>query len=619
MATESPAPEVSLAAPTTRAAAAAATLVDWEKATAAVLRKSHLLSDDAPDHEVWAKLTKRTIDGIDIVALGTSETASGVPDPGLPGRAPFTRGAAAVRDEQSWDIRSHFIDPDAALTTEHVLADLENGVNSLWLSVGPGALAIDALPAVLAKVFLDLAPVILDAPGDPVAAAQAFAAIVKDRDTGVHPDTNLGVDPIGNAFRGRGETSTDVVKTVADIATDIKARAVVVDGTTVHDAGASDVQELAYSLAAGAAYLRVLIAAGHDVDTAAALLEFRYAATNDQFITIAKFRAARRLWHRVAELSGVAPEGRAQRQHGVTSRPMMSKYDPYVNMLRTTLAAFAAGVGGAAAVTVLPFDNSLGLPEAFSRRIARNTSSLLIEEAHVAKVIDPAGGSYAVEKLTDDLARAAWDAFGAIEAAGGIAAVIADGSLAGQIAATATARTAEVATRKHPLTGVTEFPNLHETLPERRSFPAGTPAVARYGADFEAMRDEPAKTPVFLATMGPIAAHTARATFATNLLAAGGIDVVIAGATADAADVVASYVAAGRPPVACLAGKDKAYAEWGEELVTALRAAGAGHVIMAGKKTLAVDAAVAMGVDALAFLRQTRTILDPTDLELGAK
>ena len=145
-------------------------------------------------------------------------------------------------------------------------------------------------------------------------------------------------------------------------------------------------------------------------------MEFRYAATDEQFSQIAKLRAARRLWARVLELSeGGAAE---QRQHVVTSRPMMSKYDPYVNMLRTTVAAFAAGVGGADSVTVLPFDSPLGRPETLGRRIARNTSPLLMWESHVAKVADPAGGSYAVEKLTDDLAVAAWEELGRIESDG---------------------------------------------------------------------------------------------------------------------------------------------------------------------------------------------------------
>lgn len=605
MAPETPAPDVELDT------GGAHTVAEWEKAASAVLRKSRKLAEDAPDSDVWAKLTKKTLDGIGITPLGTPSLSVELPETGLPGQAPYTRGTAAARELQAWDIRGHFIDPDVEITADHVMTDLENGVNSLWLSVGTGAIPLDALRRILDKVFLDLAPTVLDAPHEPVDAAKAFAAVVGDLDVDIHPNSNFGADPIGSAFRGHGETSTDVVAAVAEIATKLKARAVVVDGTAVHDAGASDVQELAYSLAAGAAYLRLLVAAGHSVDTAAGLLEFRYGATDEQFTTIAKFRAARRLWHRVAELSGVAPANRAQLQHGVTSRPMMSKYDPYVNMLRTTLAAFSAGIGGATSVTVLPFDASLGLPEAFSRRIARNTSSLLIEEAHVSKVTDPAGGSHAVEKLTDDLARAAWDAFGAIEAAGGIVAVIADGSLAAQIAETVAHRTKDIATRKRPLTGVTEFPNLHEELPERRAYPEGAPEVIRYGADFEALRDDRAETPVFLATMGTIAAHTARATFAANLLAAGGVDTVTAGATEGVDDVVAAYVESGKPPVVCLTGNDTAYAEWGADLIAALREAGASWVVLAGLvpvkgADLDVDESVAVGVDALAFLHHTR-------------
>ncbi len=598
MATDSSAPSVALDS------GGPHTVAEWERVTAAVLRKSRLLSDDASDHDVWDKLARRTLDGISVPALGTASLTADLPAVGLPGQSPYTRGTVAVRELQAWDIRSQFADPDADLTAEHILGDLENGVNSLWLEIGPDAIALDDVAKILDTVFLGLAPVVLSAPHDPVAAAHGYAAIVRDLDIDPHPLSNLGVDPIGNLLRTHGETSTDVVAHVADIAMRLKIRAVVVDGTAVHDAGGSDVQELAYSLAAGAAYLRVLLAAGHSVDEAANLLEFRYAATDEQFPTIAKFRAARRLWHRVAELSGVSAAARGQLQHGVTSRPMMSKYAPQVNLLRTTLAAFAAGVGGASSVTVLPFDTALGLPEAFSRRIARNTSSLLIAEAHVAKVTDPAGGSYSVEKLTDDLARAAWTEFGAIEAAGGIAAAIADGSLAARIAATAEERQRQIATRKRPLTAVTEFPILNEVLPARRPYPYGVPVVTRYGAEFEALRDEPAETTVFLATLGSVASFTARVSFMANLFAAGGIDTTLAGATADAAALVAAY---DRSPVVCLAGADATYAEWGSAAIDALRAAGARWVILAGKpRDLAVDDSAALGVDALAFLQRTR-------------
>jgi methylmalonyl-CoA mutase len=309
------------------------------------------------------------------------------------------------------------------------------------------------------------------------------------------------------------------------------------------------------------------------------------------------------------ELSGASEDHRTMSLHAVTSRPMMTKHDPWVNMLRTCVAAFAAGVGGADAITVLPFDSRLGIPDAFARRIARNTSTLLVEESHVAKVADPAGGAYAVEKLTNDLAVAGWAELGRIESAGGVEGALEDGSLRARIDESVAERDRQIATRDRPLTGLTEFPNLHETLPERKPYAEGAIAVRPFGQPFEALRDEPAEVPVFLATMGTIAAHTARATFATNLFAAGGIDVVNAGRHDDVGAVLKDYQGpAGGQPVVCLAGTDMAYAEWGADLVQALREAGARWVVLAGRPVEGVesDDTCAMGVDALELLQRTR-------------
>jgi methylmalonyl-CoA mutase len=536
---------------------------DWESAAAAVLRKTGRLKDDDSDAEVWDRLAWRTLDEIPVSPLGAPALVEDLETNGRPDRA------------GDWDIRAHLTVTDPRQANEAALVELDNGVTSLWLR---GDRDTD-LAAVLDGVLLDLAPVVLDG-----LDADAFLAYADGRT--LHRATNLGI-PAGDAT-GEG----------AQQALDAGVLGYVVDATRIHDRGASDAQELAWSLATGAAYLRTLVDAGVDLEDAARLLEFRYAATDEQFPTIAKVRAARRLWARVLELSEATE--RVQRQHVVTSRPMMSKYDPWVNMLRTTVASFAAGVGGADAVTVLPFDSTLGVPDAFGRRIARNTSSLLISEAHVARVTDPAGGAYAVEKLTDDLARAAWEVFGRLD----------DGeSLDAMVERTVERREREVATRKRPLTGLSEFPHLGETRLERRPDP-NAPEVRRYGAAFEALRDEPAASPVFLATMGTVAAHTARATFATNLFAAGAIGFVVAGATQGVDDVLATYEG---QPVVCLAGADATYAEWGADLVAALRGAGARHVILAGKPgkpgkpgEIEVDDSCAVGVDALDFLRRTR-------------
>jgi methylmalonyl-CoA mutase len=575
---------------------------EWERSAAAVLRKAGRLTENDPDDAVWAKLTRTTLDGIGISPLGTSALVADLPDP----VRPPARG-------DGWDVRALLVDPDAKTSNAAALTDLENGATSLWVQVGASGVDVSDLPAVLKDVLLDVAPVVLDAPTDPIGAAKAFAELVGDQTLAL--GSSLGVDPVGARLRGVSTGSADVGDVVADaaeIARDLDCRALVIDGTAVHDLGASDVQELGYVLALGAHYLRALDAAGVAVDEAAGLVEFRLAASAEQFVTIAKLRAVRRLWARMLELSGASEDRRNMVLHAVTSRPMMTKYDPWVNMLRACVATFAAGVGGADAVTVLPFDARLGLPDAFARRIARNTSTLLVEESHVAKVADPAGGAFAVERLTDDLAVAGWEELGRIEGAGGIEKSIEDGSLQSRIDEVVTERDRQIAQRKRALTGLTEFPNLHETLPERAPYPEGALPVRPYGEPFEALRDEPAVTKVFLATMGTIAAHTARATFASNLFAAGGIDTVNAGRHDDVDAVLEDYNGPdGGQSVVCLAGTDKAYAEWGGDLVAALRDAGAEWVVLAGKpiEGVEIDDTCAMGVDALDFLTRTRAKL----------
>ncbi len=567
----------------------------WEAATAAVLRKARRLRDDAPDSDVWSVLTRTTLDGIDVPPIGQPSDLDDLRTEGRP-----TRTGA-------WDIRTPLVGDDAAAVNEAALVDLDNGATSLHLDVERGT----DLAVALRGVLLDLAPVTLHRPAEE--QSLQLAQLLEESAGDPHPGNNLSADPATALMFGEGYA--DGARTVADSFVDTVRRAqglgvlgAVVDGTALHERGASDAQELGWTMAVGVHYLRLLTAAGLSIDDAAGLVEFRYAATDEQFPTIAKLRAARRLWARVLEASGA--DDVPQRQHVITSRAMMTKQDPWVNMLRTTVAAFAAGVGGADAVTVVPFDARLGRPDAFGRRIARNTSSLLIEEAHVAAVSDPAGGSYAVEKLTDDLAVAGWAELGRIESDGGFGEQAAAGVKA-RIAEVRAARDAGIADRSRPLTGISEFPNLAEVLPERE--PWGADGVQPYAAPYEQMRTTAPDRKVFLATMGPIAAHTARATFATNLFAAGGVAVDVAGPTDGVEAVIAAYDG---QPVACLAGTDAAYAEWGADLVAALRAAGAAYVVLAGKpgeKTVqhgpdddAVDDWAAVGVDALGFLGRIR-------------
>ncbi|MGW5417804.1 methylmalonyl-CoA mutase family protein [Actinomadura geliboluensis] len=578
----------------------------WREMVKGVLRKSGAATDDTPLDGIEGLLTRESYDGVPVAALYTRADAP----PGRPGLAPYVR---EVRPDgegiAGWDVRQRHAHPDAAATREAILADLENGATSVWLRLGDGGLPVAALPDALRGVLLDLAPVVLDAGAATAEAAGAFLSLAAERGNAADASGSLGADPLGlQARTGAAGSLEEAAALAVRCAREFpELRAITVDGTPYHDAGGADAEELGAAVAAGVAYLRALTGAGLSVDEAFGQLEFRLAVNADQFSSIAKLRAMRRLWARVAEVSGAA-DGTAARIHAVTSAAMMTRRDPWVNMLRTTIAAFAAGVGGADAVTVLPFDARLGLPDDFARRIARNTQTLLMEESSLARVVDPAGGSWYAESLTEGLAQAAWTWFTEIEKAGGLAAALESGLVAGRLAATWERRRADIARRKAPLTGVSEFPNLAEALPERDPAPAqpggGLPVVS-YAQDFEALRDRSdahaeatgSRPRVFLATLGPIAVHTARASFAANLFQAGGIETV----TGAPEEFAASGAA-----VACLCSSDKVYADRAQDAARILRDAGAVKVWLAGKGTYeGVDARVYAGCDAIGVLETT--------------
>ncbi|MFE7172297.1 methylmalonyl-CoA mutase family protein [Streptomyces sp. NPDC057616] len=573
-----------------------ATHEQWQHLVAGVLRKS---GKDVSGTAAEDALSTALEDGLRTRPLYTARDAA--PDAGLPGFAPYVRGGRPEGGTAGgWDLRQRHTTASDGL----VLADLENGVTSLWLVLGEGGIPVSELGRVLDGVYLDLAPVALDAGSETPSAALELLRIYEER--GVPADAvrgTLGADPLGHEARtGKGYAFADVVP-LARLCSERHPglRALTVDALPYHEAGGSAAQELGCSLATAVACLRELTAAGLSAEQAAAQLEFRYAATADQFLTIAKLRAARRLWARVTEVCG-APS--AQVQHAVTSPVMMTRRDPWVNMLRTTIATLAAGVGGADAVTVLPFDDALGLPDAFARRIARNTSTILIEESHLARVIDPAGGSWYVERLTDELAHAGWEFFQRIEQAGGQAAALRSGQIERDLAETWQARTGKLAKRREPVTGVSEFPFLaeqavvREPAPEPRS--GGLPRVRRDEA-YEALRARSdahlaatgSRPRIFLAALGPAAAHTARLTFASNLFQAGGIEAVAEG----------TFEESGATEV-CLCSSDALYEEQAAAVAAGFRSAGAGHVFLAGRPGAYadVDSYVFAGCDAVAVL-----------------
>lgn len=586
----------------------ASALVDgmarWRGQVADVLVRSRT-GVDAPADRPERALDRTTYDDIVLHALYTS--ADALPPPPRPGQAPYTRGNRPASGAPGWDIRArHVLGTDPFETNRAVLTDLEKGATSLWLVWPEGPLPADTLAQVLSGVHLDLAPVALSPGARFTQVAHEFFALVQ-----AQPETDpalvevcLGADPLSLVLREGSAPAAAVAGLDAAVALAEQAitrpgrwTTFVADGTAAHEAGAGDAEELAITLAAAVTYLRAQLAAGIELAEALGQIEFRHCLSDDQFQGIAKLRAARLLWSRVTEVAGAGATAPGARQHAVTSAAMLSQRDPWVNVLRCTLATFAAATGGAHAITVLPIDAAIpggapGISPDLAARLARNTQLVLREESHLGWVLDPAGGSWYVESLTDALAQAAWDWFTRIEAAGGYADALP--MITSRLAQTRRRRLADVAHRRRPLTGLSEFPDLAEApLPAAARGSGNTATSIRYGAAFEALRD---RSDAHLEVTGnrPQAAlcvltgGSARATFAANLLAAGGIQATRCGPYATAADVPTAELCA-QSPIVVLCGSDKAYTADAAATVAALHAAGAAQVAITGAWTRPAD------------------------------
>lgn len=573
----------------------------WRTAVAGVLAKSSRRDLADLPAEPEQLLDSPTYEGFPIRALYTA--LDELPEPPLPGQWPFVRGGDARRDViAGWKIAEAFPGPDfdgaVADGNGAVLGALADGVSALVLRVGPAGVAPGNVDRLLEGVYLELAPVIIEAGAQFGATADAVLALVAGADEAQRAtmSIDLGADPLTAELTGlEAPAIEDVLRVAASLAGKPGIRAITVDGTAFHNRGANAAWELAGALGAAVDYVRLLVDAGIEVTEALGQLSFRLVADDDQFMTIAKFRAARQLWARVADVLG-HPDRGAAKVHAVTSLPMMTQRDPWVNMLRTTLAAFGAGVGGADTVAVLPFDVAIpggfpGVSAGFTRRIARNTQLLLLEESHIGRVLDPAGGSWYVEDLTESLAAQAWSHFQDIEARGGFAA--ARDHLAEQIEQVRARRADDIAHRRTAITGVNEFPNLSEPpLPHHDS----SDTVRRYAAGFEALRDRSdsyldrtgSRPRALLLPLGPLAENNVRASFAANLLAAGGIEAVNPG-TVDAAGL-ASAVADAGTSVAVICGTDARYGVDAAGVVGAARAVGLEQILLAGPEKAVADA-----------------------------
>ena len=447
-----------------------------------------------------------------------SSTASD--EAGLPGFAPFTRGAHPVNNKfLPWHIAQRVVVGRANADNAAIHTDLEGGVSAITLDFSDKTIDADALDSLLDGVMLDVAPLTLVPGKHGMRAIQPVLDLFDKRSLTAEIIGYLNADPLA-ASTQFGESDIVDYAALAALATSRPGlRLMTSSGAAYHALGASVPQELGWMLAGLTAYLRELEAAGLEAAEALSKITLTVAADGDFFATLAKIRAARLLFANIGEAIGAA-DIRPQ-IHAETSLRAFSDIDPWVNILRATAATMGAGIAGVDLMTVAPCTASSATDNQLTRRIARNTQVILQEESHIGQVTDAAGGSWYVEQLTRELAEAGWAEFQAIEAAGGLQAAIADGTIAAALQAQTQAYQTAVDKRALPLVGVSEFPNIDEA-----PLAAAPDAVGyRHAKGFEALRHaaQKAKPKVFLACIGEMADFTPRANFATNLYNAGGL------------------------------------------------------------------------------------------------
>lgn len=593
----------------------------------------------AASRDDWMKLVESALKGAPFEKKLVSKTYDGISIQPLYERAKSAARVAGRADGEPWAVlqRIDFRDPKQA--NQQALRDLENGATGLTL-VFPGAAgsygfalpaAKDALSQALDQVWLDAIDIELDLGMQSKDAPAWLAEIVKER--GIDPAKTkfrFGYDPLGAIARHGGSPVPwkEIARILAGNIIALKAqgfdsRFACADGRVIHASGGSEAQELAFVLACGVAYLRALEAGGLSLDEARRALFFRLAADADQFLTIAKFRALRKLWARIEEASSLEPKPIFISAE--TAWRMMTRRDPNVNMLRMTMAVAAAGFGGADAIAVLPHTIALGLPDGFARRVARNTQTILLEESNLFRVGDPAAGSGGIEALTSELCEAAWKLFQEIEATGGLAEALQSGLVQKKVAEARAARARNIAVRKDAITGVSEFPNVHEpkeaVLDDKPQDDQTQPADSalalprmRLAKPFEALRDAAdamAERPkVFIANLGKPVDFTARTTFARNFFEAGGI-AAVSHENINAPEDAAQAFRASGAKLACICSSDDVYAAQAEGIAKALKNAGA-RLYLAGRggekeaayKAAGIGGFIYAGCDVIATLTE---------------
>lgn len=516
---------------------------EWEK----------VITTDLKGADYEKKLVWKTMDGFSVRPYYRAEDLKNLKHLRVaPGCFPFVRG---TKDNNKWLTRQDYCACDGNYTRANAEAidGLKKGVNAVGFCLeGKKPVSEKEMQTLLKGI--DLAKTEVNFVGCCCATAEiikSFIAVVKAQNISAdNVKASFDFDPL-RVMNQKGAFCSD--KSMDQLADCAKAaagyhyvRVVGVEAYAFNDAGASLVQEVAFALSMGSEYMNKLMEAGLSADEAAHCIKFTFSVGSTYFMEIAKFRAARLLWANVIKSYGAAKEcSEKMKIHAVTSGWNQTVYDPYVNMLRGTTEAMSAALAGVDSLEVLPFDYAFRYPNEFSNRIARNVQSILKEEAHFDKVVDPAAGSYYIEELTNSIANTAWTLFKQVEEKGGYIAAFKEGFVQSAIKETAANRDKRIATRRDSILGVNQFPNFTEVIdkevtkevvtrkaaPEVSGAMIGQPLEKYRGAQaFEAMRfatDKCGKKPVaFMVTFGNLAMCRARAQFSCNFFAVAGFKVV---------------------------------------------------------------------------------------------
>ncbi len=498
------------------------------------------------------RLVWRTNEGFSVQPFYRREDLANLKTPdALPGEFPFVRGNK--KDSNEWYIRQNIKVDDPVEANKKALDILNKGVDSLGFRFGGDQVSAEFIETLLKDIRLDIVEVSYrTCPKHALELADLLVAYFEKQGYDKEKIVGgVGFDPIDKMLQ-KGKDTTPLLEVMPKLVDKLKdypnLRCVMVHSDTLNNAGAYIVQELGYALAWGNEYLQQLVDAGVDVDTAAKSIKFYMGISENYFMEIAKFRAARLLWAQIVKQYEPKCECACKMViNASTSTYNQTVFDSYVNLLRSQTEAMSAALGGVHSMVVTPFDAPYEQATDFSERIARNQQLIIKEEAHFDRIVDPGAGSYYIEHLTDALAQEGWKLFLKIEDEDGFLAAVKAGTVQDDINATNVKRHGDAAKRKEFLLGTNQFPNFTEKSEGKRALgsacccghsgesgisgDSGIKAIktTRLAADFEDLRIHTEETRVptaFMLTIGNLAMRQARAQFSCNFLACAGYKVI---------------------------------------------------------------------------------------------